>query len=112
MKIYATDYQGKIYKDKPKHLFFGGAFLHGKLEKMNGYDLFGISREDMEYLERLDSGIQYVTVVMRDGANIKAKFFFWTVWNGKQLKGLVVLPDDIKGNKYALKMLETKPDII
>lgn len=112
MNIYAMNYKGKIHNDKMKNLFYGGAFLHGKLEQVNGYDLFAIKTKHYDELLEKGNGIQKVTVIMCDGTKIDADFYFWSVWQGKHLKGLVVLPDDTDSVAYALDMLEEKPDFI
>jgi len=104
MNIYAyqekSNGRGMIHNKMP-NLCFGFHYLHGKLEDMNGCDLFGIRKKDEEKLTKRKKGCERVTVIFPDGNKTDADFYFWTPKYQVHIKGLVVLPDDNDAVEYA-----------
>ena len=113
MNIYAIDGKTrKTHNEKMKNMFVGGMYLEGKLQEMNGFDLFAIKCKYVDELKAKGSGIQDVTVIMKDGTKVDARFYHWTIYNGTRLKGLVVMPDDTDSMEYVLDMFNSKSEFI
>lgn len=95
MEIYA--WQLEAPDDAPPEIGCAGHFyLHGTLERENGYDLCGMLRKDYPKKD----GIYDVTVKFNDGKPDKpARFYYWKV-NGRY-RGLVCNIDDEYANRIA-----------
>ena len=104
MNIYAYRYdkdgKGKIHNKMP-NLCFGFHYLCGKLEDLNGCDLFCIRRKDEDKLSKKRKGCERVTVIFPNGDKADADFYFWKPKYQVFIKGLVVLPDDRDAVEYA-----------
>ena len=78
-----------------------GCFLHGKLELMNGFDLFVMDTSDYEELVSMENGKETVMVTLANGKIEVADFYYWldttykgTEFEGQRIHGFVVLPWD------------------
>lgn len=74
-----------------------GIYLHGNLERINGFDLVAMDHIPTQ------KGIYDVNVILKNGNIHKAKLYFWTVLFAKNIrnKGLICELDDTEANKYA-----------
>lgn len=52
-------------------------YLHGKLERMNGFDLFGIDINDWDNLVAQGNGVEKVIVALSNGNIEVADIYFW-----------------------------------
>lgn len=83
-----------------------GIYLHGKLEKMNQFDLVYIPDKDMPQKEG-EFGCEVVLYPTKQ--HIPAIMFYWTVTEPfRRNRGLIVLPDDIEAIEYAKKKFEER----
>lgn len=82
--------------------FVGYVYLHGKLEKIAGYDLVNVStKEEKNFLETLSNKVKLnVTVKIKDNT-YDAITFLWIAKENQCLKGLIVKDDDIEYLKDA-----------
>ena len=106
IKVYAETINYENAIDSDWRMSF--CYLHGKLEKKNGCDLFCVNKETYDFFKEVDLGIFYVTVVFMDRTKTKAKFYFWHDLIGHP-HGLVVLPED---EDYAQKKMIERDSII
>ena len=85
-----------------------GIYLHGKLEKMNQFDLVYIPNKDMPQKEG-EFGCEVVIYPTKQ--HIPAIMFYWTVLIGETYRrdrGLIVLPDDTEAIEYAKKKFKER----
>lgn len=101
---------GKYDNDKYATLA-GEIYLHGKLERENGYDLCGLK-------ELPDKDRVYDCEVLMDTRVHKAKLFYWTVqakaYNKTVTKhrGLVVAVDDSESMLTAQEEFENRSEFL
>ena len=83
-----------------------GIYLHGKLERINGYDMCSLDIPKRE-------GIYECCTVIGEDMYI-SKLFYWTVTNyGRKInRGLVVSISDKNGLEEAQKMYDERKAII
>ena len=86
-----------------------GIYLHGKLEKMNQFDLVYIPKADMPQKEG-EFGCEVVLYPTKQ--HIPAIMFYWTADIGggayRRDRGLIVLPDDTESIEYAKKKFKER----
>lgn len=103
MTLYAQTIDGNYAVDAVNPVPF--CYLHGVLEKENGFDCFGANAEDYRAINSTNHAIfPNIEVIFADGRKFSAEFFFWH--NGDQCRGLVVDKGDIKGLEYARNCYE------
>lgn len=108
MKLYALSLNPSCTcLDKHTYLF-GFVYLHGELEKQNGYDL--VSTETLEEQE-LEDGIYDVEVYLHDGKVKPGKLYYWKNSNNLQ-RGLIVNPDKEEDVKFALDNYTKKAEYL
>lgn len=109
-----------------------GAYLDGKLEEMNGYDLFCLDENVYETLKDKQKGTESVLVNLSNGKVVSATFYFWTyvmenvtVVDGfgenasyefrkeyPRFRGLVVLDDDRERVRHAKARQEENAEFL
>ena len=107
MKFYGFDQNFRKHADVPG--LCGNIYLHGLLEKINGFDLCG-SKDAMPS----EDGTYPCIAVMCDGEEIESTLYIWHIAIGKDVlpKGLVVALNDNEGNVYGKRKLKAKPQYI
>lgn len=88
-----------------------GVYLHGKLEKENGYDLCKVDECESGFYRNKEDGIYPCTVEMTNGNRYEATMYLWQIplaHNTKQTKALVVRNDDTKSVEDAKTKYENR----
>lgn len=90
--------------DRDSYAIFNFCYLHGKLEKKNGFfDLFVMDKDDIAEIKANGKAIHNVVVHFDNEDYEYAKFYFWIALEGKMNCGLVVLLNSETDNKDAFK---------
>ena len=97
---YAIDNEThKCYEDDLHTKIPGWIYLHGDVEKRNGYDIVAMDEIPEE------SGIYHCKVISITGETFDCIFYFWKhindIFNGHH--GLICLPEDGEANKDAMR---------
>lgn len=124
MDIFAETIKHETYSEDCDTIH--GVYLHGKLERKNGFDLVYLPEYE-GYFEYKDDRIEFVDVVFADGTKETAILYFWNslaIYEKKPLlnipvevecrlpKGLICAIDDAEANEYALKKFNEKARFI
>ena len=104
------DYSKKKYRHEKFATCCGEIYLHGELEKRNGFD-------EVLLKERPDAdGIYDCAVFMGDNGACKAKLYYWVVnyRNSEWIRarGYVVLDSDTNGKAYAEKKFDERSEYL
>lgn len=119
IRVYAEDKEtGKSILEEKDAKLMNGVYLHGDLQKLNGYDLVDRYIDDEDICK--NDGVFFVTVVLPDGTEHKALAYLWkspckyklcktfvgefipTCVEGERQHGLICTIDDVE-NEDALK---------
>lgn len=127
MTFYAEDIEhNTAFKDDDMQLV-SGVYLHGELEKRNGFfDLVCQYRKDGDYVED-DETIENVEVIFADGSKHEAIAYIWKspskyemtkyspipmVRERGRIHGLICAIDDKKANEDALEKFNARVEQI
>lgn len=92
-----SESNGKYKFDMPGTKRMRFSYMHGELERENGYDIFGIVGDLPK------AGIHPIQVL---GSARPATLFVWN--DGMDLTALAVYNDDVEGYAYAKEAYENK----
>lgn len=102
--INPVDIETHEYRDESvKTMREGFTYLHGELEQLNGYDIFGVCLP-FDFNE----GVYACEVI---GINKESTFYLWK-GTDLRLHGLVVANDDEKSVMYAKECYELKTSVL
>lgn len=122
MRFYAENANHETQFDDEDMVLISGVYLHGELEKLNGFDLVCQYIKDGDYIED-DELIESVKVVFADGTEHKAIAYIWKdpsqyemtryspiplIKKQGRIHGLICAIDDKKANEDALEKFNAR----
>ena len=127
--LYAENINNETYVKTDYSTSF--VYLHGELEKENGFDLLGTTKSDHSNCDLgLNDGVYLVNVIFANGKTEKCLLWYWhspikfkledffglqrqkmpvQINNGCQ-KGLICRIGDNESNEYALEMFNARAE--
>lgn len=122
MTFYAEDIEHNTAFEDDDMQLVSGVYLHGELEKRNGFDLVCQYIKDGDYIED-DELIESVKVVFADGTEHKAIAYIWkdpsqyemtryspipSIKKQGRIHGLICALDDEEANNDALEKFNAR----
>ena len=110
MNIYGLDIETNETYEK-ETILLNFVYLHGILEKRNGFDLVGVTKETNNVIESCDFGKFDVNIIFPNSEKEQGVLFYWHGKNGIG-RGLIVSEMDEESMNYAREKFDKRVSVL